>query len=152
MSEVETEAIKQESAEKEDNKKSGEQGTMEDLIKKIESMSVLELSELVKALEDRFGVSAQAPVAVAAHGGATSADGGQAVVEEQTEFTVELSSAGEKKIQVIKEIRAITSLGLKEAKDLVEAAPKVVKEGLSKEDADKIKEQLEKVGAQIAIK
>lgn len=146
MSETKTiqEEVKQEKS------KSGEQGVMEELIQKIENMSVLELSELVKALEEKFGVSAQAPVAVAA-GVAVAGDAG-AAVEEKTEFDVELASAGDKKIQVIKEVRAITGLGLKEAKDLVEGAPKVVKEAVSKEEAEKMKEQLEKAGAQVNIK
>ncbi len=112
----------------------------------IEKMSVLEMSELVKAMEDKFGVSAAAPVAVAAAGG-----GGEAV-EEQTEFNVVLAAVGDKKIQVIKEVRSITGLGLKEAKDLVEGAPKSVKEAVSKEDAAKLKEKLEAVGATVEIK
>lgn len=115
----------------------------------IENMSVLELVELSKALQDKFGVSAAAPVAVAAAAGA--AGGGEAV-EEQTEFTVMLTAAGEKKIQVIKVVRELTGLGLKEAKDLVEGAPKPVKEGLSKDEAQAAKAKLEEVGASIEIK
>jgi large subunit ribosomal protein L7/L12 len=118
------------------------------ILEMIESMSVLEMSELVKAMEDKFGVSAAAPVAVAAAGGGGAAE----VAEEKTEFDVVLAAAGDKKIQVIKEVRSITGLGLKEAKDLVEGAPKAVKEAVSKEDAEKMKEQLEAVGATVEIK
>ena len=123
--------------------------TKEDVIEFIANMSVLELSELVKEMEEKFGVSAAAPVAVA--GPAAAGDAG-AAVEEQTEFDVILSTFGDKKIQVIKEIRAITGLGLKEAKALVEGVPTPVKEGIVKEDAEKIKEQLEAAGAQVEIK
>ena len=122
--------------------------TKEDVIEFIANMSVLELSELVKELEEKFGVSAAAPVAVA--GPAAAGDAG-AAAEEQTEFDVILSTFGDKKIQVIKEIRAITGLGLKEAKALVEGVPTPVKEGIVKEDAEKIKEQLEAAGAQVEI-
>ncbi len=122
---------------------------METLIKTVEEMSVLELSELVKALEDRFGVSAAAPVAVAAQGAPGAA---AEAVEEKSVFDVVLTEVGSQKIQVIKEIRALTSLGLKEAKDLVEAAPKEVKTDVTKEDADKMKQQLEAVGAKIELK
>lgn len=122
--------------------------TKDDVIKFIESMSVLELSELVKELEDKFGVSAAAPVAVAA-AGAPAAGGGAA--EEKSEFNVVLKAAGGEKIKVIKEVRAITGLGLKEAKDLVESAPKPVKEGVEKDEADKIKKQLEDVGAEVEL-
>ncbi|MFH1846457.1 MAG: 50S ribosomal protein L7/L12 [Candidatus Omnitrophota bacterium] len=122
---------------------------MGNIIKSIEDMSVLELSELVKALEDRFGVSAAAPVAaIAAAPGAA----GAAVAEEKSVFTVVLTEVGAKKINVIKEIRALTSLGLKEAKDLVEAAPKEVKHDVLKEEAEKIKKQLEAVGAKVELK
>ena len=122
--------------------------TKEDVIEFISNMSVLDLSELVKELEDKFGVSAAAPVAFA---GAMPA--GEAVAaEEQTEFDVILETFGDKKINVIKEVRAITGLGLKEAKALVEEAPKAVKEGVSKEEADKVKEQLEGAGAQVSVK
>ncbi len=121
----------------------------DDVIEFIANMSVLELSELVKELEDKFGVSAAAPVSVVASAG----NGGQAdAVEEQTEFDVILEAAGDKKIGVIKEVRAITGLGLKEAKALVDESPKPVKEGISKEDAEKIKEKLEGAGAQATIK
>ncbi len=117
----------------------------------IESLTVLELSQLVKALEERLGVSAAAPMAVA--GAAPgAAGGGEAEAEEQTEFDVVLVSVGEKKIAVIKEVRAITGLGLKEAKGLVDGAPKEVKQGLPKDEAEKIKEQLEAVGATIELK
>ena len=112
-------------------------------------MTVLELSKLVKALEERLGVSAAAPVAVAAVAGAAPA---AAAAEEKTEFDVILASFGDNKVGVIKEVRAITGLGLKEAKDLVEAAPKALKEGATKEDADKIKAQLEAAGAKVEIK
>jgi len=122
--------------------------TKNDVIDFIANMTVLELSELVKELEDKFGVSAAAPVAVAA----AAAPGAAAAVEEQTEFNVILQAFGDKKIQVIKEVRAITGLGLKEAKDMVEGVPATVKEGLSKEDAEKIKAQLEAAGAQVEIK
>ncbi|MCU0598899.1 MAG: 50S ribosomal protein L7/L12 [Desulfobacterales bacterium] len=125
--------------------------TKEDVIQFIANMSVLELSELIKELEDKFGVSAAAPMAFAAMP-AGAGDAGAAAVEEKTEFDVILTVAGEKKIQVIKEVRAITGLGLKEAKALVEEAPKPVKEGISKEDAQKIKEQLESAGATVDIK
>jgi len=122
--------------------------TKEDVIQFIASMSVLELSELVKELEEKFGVSAAAPMAMMAAGPVAAA----APVEEKTEFDVILTAHGEKKINVIKEVRAITSLGLKEAKDLVESPPKPVKEGISKADAEKIKAQLEGAGATVEIK
>ncbi len=122
--------------------------TKEDVIEFIGSMSVLELSELVKEMEEKFGVSAAAPVAVAA----APADAGEAPAEEKTEFDVILITFGDKKIQVIKEVRAITGLGLKDAKTLVDEVPKPIKEGVSKDEAEKIKEQLEGVGAQVEIK
>ncbi len=124
--------------------------TKEDVIEFIASMSVLELSELVKELEDKFGVSAAAPMAMMAAGPA----GGEAAAaaEEKTEFDVILTAYGDKKIQVIKEVRAITGLGLKDAKGLVDAVPKPVKEAISKEEAEKIKAQLEEAGAQVDIK
>ena len=125
------------------------EGKMAEFVDWIEGISVLELSKLVKALEVRLGVSAAAPVAVAAAGGA--AGGAEAVVE-QTEFTVVLTQAGSQKIQVIKELRGVTSLGLKEAKDLVDGAPKTVKEGVSKEEAASIKAKLEGAGATVEIK
>ena len=125
--------------------------TKDDVIEFIANMTVLELSELIKELEDKFGVSAAAPVAFA--GGAMPAGGEAAAAEEEkTEFDVILEAVGDKKINVIKEVRAITGLGLKEAKALVEEAPKPVKEGVSKDEAGKIKEQLEGAGAQVAIK
>ena len=123
----------------------------EDVIEFIASMSVLELSELIKELEDKFGVSAAAPVAVAAVGG-PAAGGEDAAEEEQTEFDVILTAAGDKKIQVIKAVRAITSLGLKEAKALVDEAPKPVKEAVSKEEADDVVKQLEEAGATVEVK
>jgi large subunit ribosomal protein L7/L12 len=121
------------------------------LVDDLSSLTVLEAAELAKLLEEKWGVSAAAAVAVAAPG-AGGAAAPAAPVEEQTEFTVVLAAAGDKKIEVIKEVRAITSLGLKEAKDLVEGAPKPVKEGVAKEEAEKIKAQLEKVGAKIELK
>ena len=117
----------------------------------LSSLTVLEAAELAKLLEEKWGVSAAAAVAVAA-GPAAAGAPGAAAAEEKTEFTVVLASAGEKKIEVIKEVRAITGLGLKEAKDLVEGAPKNVKEGVNKDDAAKIKAQLEKVGAKVELK
>lgn len=125
------------------------QVTKEDVIEFISNMTVLELSELVKELETKFGVSAAAPVAMVAAGPSEAA---AAPVEEKTEFDVILLGAGDKKIQVIKEVRAITGLGLKDAKALVEEAPKPVKEAISKEEAQKIKEQLEAAGAQVDLK
>ena len=125
------------------------EGKTEEFVKWIEGISVLELSQLVKALEQRLGVSASAPVAVAAAGAGAAA--APAAVE-KTEFTVVLAAAGSNKIGVIKEIRAITGLGLKESKDLVEGAPKPVKEGVSKEEAAKLKETLEKAGATVELK
>ena len=122
---------------------------MESFIDYVENMTVLELSKLVKALEERLGVSAAAPVAVAAVAGAAPA---AAAAEEKTDFDVILASFGDNKVGVIKEVRAITGLGLKEAKDLVEAAPKAIKEAVSKEDADKIKAQLEAAGAKVEVK
>ncbi|ACL03619.1 50S ribosomal protein L7/L12 [Desulfatibacillum aliphaticivorans] len=122
--------------------------TKEDVLEFIANMTVLELSELIKDIEEKFGVSAAAPVAAVAMAGPAAAD----AEEEKTEFDVILLSAGDKKIQVIKEVRAITGLGLKEAKALVEEAPKAVKEGIAKEDAEKVKEQLEGAGAQVDIK
>lgn len=126
--------------------------TKDDVIEFISNMSVLELSELIKELEDKFGVSAAAPVAFAAGAMPAGGDAGGAAEEEKTEFDVILEAAGDKKINVIKEVRAITGLGLKEAKALVEEAPKAVKEGIAKEEADKIKEQLEGAGAQVSVK
>ena len=123
--------------------------TKDDVIEFIANMSVLELSELVKEMEEKFGVSAAAPVAMMAAG---PADAGAGAAEEQTEFDVVLTAAGDKKIAVIKEVRAITGLGLKDAKALVDEAPKPVKEGIAKEDAEKIKEQLEEAGAQVELK
>jgi len=119
------------------------------LVDQLSALSVLEASQLSKMLEEKWGVSAAAPVAVAAAGAAAPA---AEAAQEQTEFDVILAAIGEKKINVIKEVRAITSLGLKEAKDLVEAAPKPVKEGVNKEEAEKIKKQLEDAGATVEIK
>ncbi len=122
---------------------------LEKIIEDLSSLTVLEASELSKLLEEKWGVSASAPVAVAAPAGAAAGD---APAEEKTEFTIVLASAGDKKINVIKEVRTITGLGLKEAKDLVEAAPKNVKEGVAKDEADKFKKQLEEAGATVELK
>ncbi len=119
------------------------------IVDDLSSLTVIEAAELSKLLEEKWGVSAAAPVAVAAAPGAA---GGEAAAEEKDEFTVVLASIGDKKINVIKEVRAITGLGLKEAKDLVEGAPKDVKEGVNKEEANKIKEQLEAAGATVEVK
>ena len=124
--------------------------TKENFVSYIDNLTVLELKELVDTLEDHFGVTAQGAAPVAIAGGVVAGDAG-AAAEEKTEFNVVLKSAGEKKIQVIKVVRAITGLGLKEAKELVEGAPKPVKEGASKEDADKFKADLEEVGATVEI-
>ena len=121
---------------------------LQKIVDDLSSLTVLEAAELAKLLEEKWGVSAAAAVAVAAG----PAGGAAAPVEEKTEFTVVLAAAGDKKIEVIKEVRALTGLGLKEAKDLVEAAPKAVKEGVNKEEADKIKTTLEKVGAKVELK
>jgi len=122
---------------------------LEKIVEELSALTVLEAAELAKMLEEKWGVSAAAAVAVAA---APAAGGGAAAAEEQTEFTVVLASAGDKKIEVIKEVRGITGLGLKEAKDLVEGAPKPLKEGVGKDEAKKIKETLEKVGAKVELK
>ncbi|MBE7204328.1 MAG: 50S ribosomal protein L7/L12 [Parafilimonas terrae] len=119
------------------------------LVDDLSSLTVLEAADLAKMLEEKWGVSAAAAVAVAA---GPAAGGAAAAVEEQTEFTVVLASAGDKKIEVIKEVRAITGLGLKEAKDLVEGAPKPIKEGVAKDEAEKLKGQLEKAGAKVELK
>jgi large subunit ribosomal protein L7/L12 len=121
---------------------------LEKIVEDLSSLTVLEAAELSKLLEEKWGVSAAAPVAVAA----VPAAGAGAPAEEKTEFTVVLTAAGDKKIEVIKEVRAITNLGLKEAKDLVEGAPKPVKEGVNKADAEKFKAQLEKAGAKVELK
>ena len=126
-----------------------EENKMEEFVSYVENMTVLELSKLVKTLEERLGVSAAAPVAVAATPAAAAA---APAAEEKTEFDVILASFGDNKVGVIKEVRAITGLGLKEAKDLVEGAPKAVKEGVAKDEADKIKAQLEGAGAKVEIK
>jgi large subunit ribosomal protein L7/L12 len=122
---------------------------LQKIVDDLSSLTVLEAADLAKMLEEKWGVSAAAAVAVAA---APGAGGGAAAAVEKTEFTVVLASAGDKKIEVIKEVRALTGLGLKEAKDLVEGAPKTVKEGANKEEADKIKATLEKVGAKVELK
>ena len=120
---------------------------LQKIVDELSGLTVLEAADLAKMLEEKWGVTAAAAVAVAAAPGA-----GAAAAEEKTEFTVVLTAAGDKKIEVIKEVRALTGLGLKEAKDLVEAAPKAVKEGVNKEEADKIKTTLEKVGAKVELK
>jgi large subunit ribosomal protein L7/L12 len=120
---------------------------LQKLVDDLSKLTVLEAADLAKLLEEKWGVSAAAAVAVAAAPGAAAAP-----VEEKTEFTVMLTAAGEKKIEVIKEVRALTGLGLKEAKDLVEGAPKAVKEGVNKEEAEKVKAQLEKAGAKVELK
>lgn len=124
--------------------------TKDDVIEFIAGMSVLELSEMIKEMEEKFGVSAAAPVAVAAVAAADA--GGGAAAEEKSELDVILVTAGDKKIQVIKEVRAITGLGLKDAKTLVDEAPKPIKEGIAKDEAEKIKKQLEDAGAQVELK
>ena len=122
---------------------------LQKIVDELSSLTVLEAADLAKLLEEKWGVSAAAAVAVAA---APGAGGGAAPAEEKTEFTVVLAAAGDKKIEVIKEVRALTCLGLKEAKDLVEGAPKTVKDGANKEEAEKIKATLEKVGAKVELK
>jgi large subunit ribosomal protein L7/L12 len=123
--------------------------TKEDVVSFIDNMTVLEMSEFVKELEDKYGVTAAAPAAAVA---ALAAGGGDAAAEEQTEFDVILTAIGDKKIQVIKEVRTITGLGLKDAKDLVEAAPKAIKEGVKKEEAEEIKKKVEEVGGTVEVK
>ena len=125
---------------------------LQTILKTIEQLTVLELADLVKALEEKFGVSAASVAVAAPMGGGAAGGAAAAPAEEKTSFTVVLASAGDIKIQVIKEIRALTNLGLKEAKDLVEGAPKVVKEGVNKEEADKMKKILEEQGAKVEIK
>jgi large subunit ribosomal protein L7/L12 len=123
---------------------------LQKIVDELSTLTVLEAADLAKMLEEKWGVSAAAAVAVAA--GPAAAGGGAAAAEEKTEFNVILAAVGDKKIEVIKEVRALTGLGLKEAKDLVEGAPKPVKEGVNKEEADKIKATLEKVGAKVELK
>ena len=126
--------------------------TTEEWIEELKSISVLELSERIKAIEETFGVSAAAPVAAAAAPAAGGDGGGAAAAEEQTAFTVSLDAAGDKKIQVIKVVRAVTGLGLKEAKELVDNAPSDVKEGVTKDEADQVKAQLEEAGGIVTLK
>jgi len=136
----------------EDTKQTAElKGDAKKIAEMLEKMTVLEVAELVKALEEKFGVSAAAPVAVAAAPAAAGESAGSAE-EEQTEFSVELTEIGANKIAVIKVVKAATGIGLKEAKDLVEAAPKMVKEGITKEDSDKLKKELEEAGAKVTVK
>lgn len=125
---------------------------LDTIVEELSKLSVLEAAELAKKLEEKWGVSAAAPVAVAVAPGVAGGAPGAAAAAEKTEFTVVLVNAGEKKINVIKEVRAITSLGLKEAKDLVEGAPKTVKDGVNKDEAAKIKKQLEDAGATVEVK
>ena len=141
--------VKEQVEVKMEEKKTNVSGKLQQILETIEGLTVMELANLVKALEEKFGVSAAAAVAVAAPAGGA---GAAAAVEEKDSFQVVLTNAGDKKIQVIKEIRAITNLGLKEAKDLVDSAPKPIKDGASKEEAQKIKATLEAVGAQVEIK
>jgi large subunit ribosomal protein L7/L12 len=122
--------------------------TKEDVVSFIDNMTVLEMSEFVKELEDKYGVTAAAPAAAAV----PAAGGGEAAAEEKTEFDVVLTAAGDKKIQVIKEVRTITGLGLKDAKDLVESAPKAIKEGVKKEEAEEIKKKVEGAGGTVEVK
>lgn len=138
--------------EKEQMKTTEGKDKLQTIIQSIEGLTVLELAQLVKALEEKFGVSAQAAVAMPVAGGAAGAAAGAAPAEEKTSFQVVLTNSGDKKIQVIKEIRAITNLGLKEAKDLVEGAPKTIKDNASKEEAEKIKATIEAAGAKVEIK
>jgi large subunit ribosomal protein L7/L12 len=147
-----TEAKVEEKHEKKQAK--GQSGKVSELVEAVKHLSVLELAELVKAMEEEFGVTAQAAVAVAAPASAAGGASGQggAPPEEKTSFQVILAASGDKKIQVIKEIRTVTNLGLKEAKDLVESAPKPVKDGVSKEEAEKIKQVLEAAGAKVEIR
>lgn len=150
MAEVKEETVEQ-AADVEAQDAPVAEGKMAEFVEWIEGISVLELSKLVKVLEDRLGVTAAAPMAVAA-GPAAGGEGGGEAEEEKTEFDVVLASVGDQKINVIKEVRGITGLGLKDSKDLVEGAPKPVKEGVSKEDADEIKQKLEDAGATVEIK
>ncbi|MBT9131763.1 MAG: 50S ribosomal protein L7 [Firmicutes bacterium] len=146
--EEEEEEVKVKVKVKVEEKKAGISPDMESVIHVIENMTVLQLSQLVKAIEDKFGVTASAAIPVAA----TQPGGGAVAAEEKTEWTVVLAAIGDKKIQVIKEVRAITNLGLKEAKTLVEEAPKTVMEGITKEEAEKVKSKLESVGATVELK
>ena len=155
VEEVKEETKETKVEEKQHAKKSGDLSSkLQKILESIEQLTVLELAQLVKALEEKFGVSAQAAVAVAAVPGATQAGAGvgAAAGEEKTSFQVILANAGDKKINVIKEIRAVTNLGLKEAKDLVESAPKPIKDNATKEEAAKIKALLEAAGAKVEIK
>jgi len=149
MSEDTNTAVEEQTAEKKESVKLSDK--LEKVVKEIEGLTALELSDLVKALEDKFGISAAAPMMMAGPmmGGAAGGDAGPA--EEKTEFDVVLKEVGANKIAVIKEVRGITSLGLKEAKDLVEAAPKAVKEGVSKDEAEEIKAKLEAAGAKVEL-
>jgi len=149
--EKKTEAVEAAETKETPKKSAGVSKNVEKILEAVKTMTVMELAELVKALEDEFGVTAAAPV-MAAMPGAAAGGGAAAAEEEKTEFDVMLSAIGSNKIQVIKVARAITGLGLKEAKDLVESAPSAVKEGCSKEEAEDIKKQLEEVGATVELK
>jgi len=144
-------AVKEEAPKKSKAKKSDGNGSVDSIIESIEKLTVLELANLVKALEEKFGVSAQAPMVAAVAAPVAGAPAAEEA-EEKTEFDVILSQVGEKKIQVIKVVRAATSLGLKEAKDLVDSAPKPVKEAVSKDEAEDLKKKLEEVGATVELK
>ncbi len=145
-------AVAEETVEASGKKAANVSAKLQQVLTTIEGLTVLELADLVKALEVKFGVSAAAVAVAGPAAGAAGGGAGAVAAEEKTEFTVILANAGDKKINVIKEIRAITSLGLKEAKDLVEGAPKTVKESVSKDEADKIKKILEAAGAKVEIK
>jgi len=140
-----------EAVETKEKKKTAASPNVDKILEAVKAMTVMELAELVKALEDEFGVTAAAPV-MAAMPGAAAAPGGAAVEEEKTEFDVMLTAIGSNKINVIKVARAITGLGLKEAKDLVESAPSAIKEGITKDEAENIKKQLEEAGATVELK
>ncbi len=145
---------KKSATEKEKTKKkpsSAGNGSVDSILESIEKMTVLELSDLVKAIEERFDVTAQAPVMAVAPGAAADSAAAD-VAEEKTEFDVVITGAGDKKIQVIKVVRSVTDLGLREAKELVDTAPKAVKEGISKEEAEELKKKLEEVGATVELK
>lgn len=149
MSEDTNAAVEEQAAEKKESVQLSEK--LEKIVKEIEGLTALELSDLVKALEDKFGISAAAPMMAGPMMGMPGAGGDAGAAEEKTEFDVVLKEAGANKIAVIKEVRGITSLGLKEAKDLVESAPKPIKEGISKEEAEEIKGKLEAAGAKVEL-
>lgn len=152
MAEAKATPAEEKTEKKKTTKSSKSAGGVDAILEAIEKMTVLELSELVKAIEDRFGVTAQAPVVAAAAPVAGAGGGAGEAPEEKTEFDVVITAAGDKKIQVIKVVRSITDLGLKEAKELVDSAPKAVKEAVSKDEAEDIKGKLEEVGATVEVK